>query len=347
MKNKAALPLCLLALAFLHARAGDAPAATTTPAISPSPASATATPAPGILVKDGEKIAFLGDSITANGWNQPGGYVRLVVDALAREGIKVTPIPAGVSGNTSRDMLARLQTDVLDKQPGWMTLSCGVNDVWHGAKGVDLDTYKQNVAAILDRAQAKGIKVVLLTSTPIGEEDNDNNRQLAPYNDFLRQAAKERSLPLADLGAAFHDALGAAPRTAASRDLTVDGVHMNPGGNLLMAEGCLRALGIPGADLTKIETAWLTQPGTAFLPLSAPPVESGPAIPITLGQYRALLIAAQKQKTDVLHIATTLWLKALAAAVQSRDKDDVLDPAAIRKEATALLIEKIAELPKQ
>ncbi|NDB78198.1 MAG: hypothetical protein EB141_21585, partial [Verrucomicrobia bacterium] len=32
-----------------------------------------------ILLKDGQKIAFMGDSITAGGWGNPAGYVRLVV----------------------------------------------------------------------------------------------------------------------------------------------------------------------------------------------------------------------------------------------------------------------------
>ena len=82
-----------------------------------------------ILVKDGQKVAFMGDSITQGGWGSPGGYVRLVVAGLEANGVKVTPIPAGISGHKSDQMLARLKKDALDKQPDWMTLSCGVNDV--------------------------------------------------------------------------------------------------------------------------------------------------------------------------------------------------------------------------
>src|SRR4028118_2199441 len=95
-----------------------------------------------ILVKTGESIAFLGDSITQYGAQSPGGYVRLVESGLAAQGIKVTVIPAGLSGNKSNDMLARLEKDVLSKKPTWMTLSCGVNDVMHGARGVEFEPYK-------------------------------------------------------------------------------------------------------------------------------------------------------------------------------------------------------------
>jgi len=96
-------------------------------------------------------------------------------------------IPAGVGGNTSRDMLARLDKDVLSKKPDWMTLSCGVNDVWHGANGgVPLDQYQQNITSIVDQATAAGIKVVILTSTMITEDEaTANNQQLVATTIFF------------------------------------------------------------------------------------------------------------------------------------------------------------------
>src|SRR5581483_2334806 len=92
-----------------------------------------------IIVKPEDKVAFLGDSITAQGWGNPAGYVKLVVAAFEANGIKITPVPAGIGGHKSNDMLARVDRDVLSKKPQWMTLSCGVNDVWHGNKGVPLN----------------------------------------------------------------------------------------------------------------------------------------------------------------------------------------------------------------
>ena len=95
-----------------------------------------------VIIGNGDRIAFLGDSITANG-NWPNGYVNLVMKGLEVAGVKAEKIPAGVSGNKSNDMLARLDRDVLSKNVKWMTFSCGVNDVWHfdWKKGVPLDDY--------------------------------------------------------------------------------------------------------------------------------------------------------------------------------------------------------------
>ena len=148
-----------------------------------------------IKVQSGQKVAFMGDSITQFGWDRPGGYVHLVADALESSDIKIAVISAGISGNTSRNMLDRLDKSVISKKPDWMTLSCGVNDVWHhDATHVDLEPYKANITAIVDKAQAAGIKVVILTATVISESDNTDNQaqgELAKaFTEKVQEAAK-------------------------------------------------------------------------------------------------------------------------------------------------------------
>ncbi len=210
----------------------------------------------GILVKTGEKVAFLGDSITEGGWHNPKGYVHLVVDGLAANGVTVEPVPAGISGHKSNDMLGRLDRDVISKKPNWMTLSCGVNDVWHGAKGVNLDDYKKNITAILDKAAAANIKVVVTTATVIKEDLNSpENVKLSDYNAFLRTLAAERKAPLADLNAMFQERIKAANQPG-KNVFTGDGVHMNPEGDKIMASGILKAFGLDVAQMKKAEDAW-------------------------------------------------------------------------------------------
>lgn len=62
---------------------------------------------PQAIINDGDKVAFLGESITAAGANY-GGYCRMVVHGLKARGIIVEPVFAGVPGNTSEHMLGRL-----------------------------------------------------------------------------------------------------------------------------------------------------------------------------------------------------------------------------------------------
>lgn len=209
-----------------------------------------------IAVKDGEKIAFMGDSITQAGARK-NGYVRLVISGLENAGVKATAIPAGISGHKSNQMLARLEKDALDKKPDWMTLSCGVNDVWHGKRGVSLEDYKVNITKIVEKCEAAGVKVMILTSTMIREDaGNELNGKLDAYNDFLKELAKEKSLLLADLNADMKAAVAAADDKKGGKLLTSDGVHMNPDGNKMMASGVLKAFGLSDEQLKKAQESW-------------------------------------------------------------------------------------------
>ena len=232
-----------------------------------------------MLLKSGEKIAFLGDSITAGGVRK-NGYVTLTMEALNKEGLKLTHIPAGKSGNRSKDMLARLDASVISKDPDWMVLSCGVNDVWHFTltlgkrtfQGIPLEDYEKNIREILKQAKAADIKVVILTSTMIGEDpEKETNKKLIPYNEFLRKVAKEKKLPLVDLSKDMHAALEKIPDIKGKarmfgepkygrnikNKLTTDGCHMNLLGNVMMAKGVLGGFGLSEEKIAAAEKRWL------------------------------------------------------------------------------------------
>ena len=262
------------------------------------------------LVKDGVSIAFLGDSITQAGASHEGGYARLVISGLAANGFQVRPVYAGISGHKSNDMLARVDRDVLSKKPTFMTLSCGVNDVWHGARGVPLDDYKKNITALVDKVQAAGVKPIILTATMIGEDAaNGNNKKLEGYNAFLRTFAAERRLPLADLNAQMQEAVSQAkasnaPKPDKANYLTSDGVHMAPAGDQMMAEGILRALGADDAQIAKAKAAWLEIP--ASTPLKA-------QFSVSLRDYNRLVAAAVKEGLSVNDYVNREVTKALSA----------------------------------
>jgi lysophospholipase L1-like esterase len=93
---------------------------------------------------------------------------------------------------------------------------------------------------------------------------------LIPYNEFLRQIAKEKHCLLADLSKDMQALLKTIPDEKGKanmfgdptyqRDiknkLTADGCHMNELGNKMMAKGILRAFGMSEEKITAAETAW-------------------------------------------------------------------------------------------
>ena len=206
------------------------------------------------IQKQPATIVFLGDSIT-EGASSPQGYITLFNQFCEANGYKVKSINAGISGHKSNDMLKRLQKDVLDKHPDWVSISCGVNDVWHGEKGVPLPDYRKNMTEMVDRCTASGAKVLLLTATPIFENlDRPENKKLAAYNDFLRQLANEKKIVLCDLNQAF-TAVYEKKRTK-DNVLTTDGVHMKPSGYRLMAMEILKSLDAKPTEIAKAERRW-------------------------------------------------------------------------------------------
>src|SRR5689334_2572194 len=143
------------------------------------------------------RIVCMGDSITQMG-ESPGGYVWLIRHFLnaiyPQQQIEV--VNAGVSGHKSTDMLARFQRDVIDKKPDLVTISVGVNDVWHGfydnhplgngPRGVRLEDYKRNVDEMVRRATSAGARVIVLSTTVIYEDlENRENAKLVGYNAAL------------------------------------------------------------------------------------------------------------------------------------------------------------------
>ena len=255
-------------------------------------------------IKTGDKIAFLGDSITQGGAGHPGGYVQLVGSGLAAAGVKVEIIGAGISGHKSNQMLERLDRDVLSKKPTWMTLSCGVNDVWHGANGVPLEAYQKNITEIVDKAQAAGIQVMILTSTMINEDArNDTNQKLAPYNVFLRKLAADKKCLLADLNADMQAAIKPAAEGGkrVNLQLTSDGVHMGPLGDRLMAHGILRAFGLSEEQLKQANEAWLDAKTAKIQPNQA----------LTLRQYEQLSALAIGQGKTVAEVVNEAFGKSI------------------------------------
>jgi lysophospholipase L1-like esterase len=202
-------------------------------------------------LKKGEKVVFLGDSITAGGV-APKGYVTLVKSALAERhkdlGIEV--VGAGISGNKVPDLQKRLEKDVLAKKPSLVVIYIGINDVWHGesdpAKGTTKEKYEAGLKEIIGKIKDAGARVVLCTPTVIGEKKAGANKldaRLDEYAEVSRKVAKDTGAQLCDLRKAFAEHLAKNNPDDKERGiLTTDRVHLNDAGNKLVADTILATI---------------------------------------------------------------------------------------------------------
>ena len=104
------------------------------------------------------RLLVLGDSLSAGlGLPPQQAFPARLEAALAARGHEVKVINAGVSGDTSRDGRARLDW-VLSDAPQAAIVELGAND---GLRGLDVQAMRDNLAAILDRLEDQGVKVLL------------------------------------------------------------------------------------------------------------------------------------------------------------------------------------------
>ena len=212
-----------------------------------------------MLLKNGERIVFTGDSITDTGrkrpvgeglWEGTGtGYVRLVESFISvfYPEISVRVSNTGVSGNTSRDLLNRFDNDVIALNPSYAVVCIGVNDVWRFFDEptvtdgqVDIKEYKENLQKMADLCAQKGIKLIFMTPYYMETNKEDLMRKACDeYGTVVKEVAKEKGLSCIDLQPAFDNLL----KYKYPASISWDRVHPSHVGSMLIANEILNFMG--------------------------------------------------------------------------------------------------------
>jgi lysophospholipase L1-like esterase len=211
-------------LALLLAGCGGGGGATTPVPTPPPPAAQTVPAVTGTVV-------FMGDSITAH-WNEPTW--QIVDDPVATTDSDVllsnlvpNVVDAGIPGQTSQQMLARFQTDVLALNPTTVVIEAGTNDLFQESCP-DI----QAVSEMAEEAAAAGITVVIALIPPTnnwgamhfsGETGND---AVIAWNMALQQMANAYGYKVAD----YYSAMVLPDGSENITMFYVDGIHpISPG----------------------------------------------------------------------------------------------------------------------
>jgi lysophospholipase L1-like esterase len=202
-----------------------------------------------ITLRNKDRIVFFGDSITLLGVKS-NGYITLIKDSLSKKFSSIEILGEGIGGNKVPDLLARIDTDVIAKNPTIVVIYIGINDVWHsitpGRFGTPKEKYEAGLEEIIGKIQKKGARVILCTPTVIGEKKNGKNQldaQLDVYSGISRRVAQKTKIELCDLRNAFVGYLKLHnPDNAEQGILTVDKAHLSNKGNRLVATELLKAL---------------------------------------------------------------------------------------------------------
>jgi acyl-CoA thioesterase-1 len=174
------------------------------------------------------RLVVLGDSLTAGLGLDPADAFPAVLQArLQRAGYDIEVVNAGVSGDTTAGGLRRLDW-VLDEDVRILVVALGGND---GLRGLPVDEMRRNLDAIIRRARARGIAVVL---AGMEAPPNLGEPYTSRFRETFRQLAREHRVafvPFLLEGVAGDPALNQS-----------DGIHPNAAGARRVADNLWGAL---------------------------------------------------------------------------------------------------------
>ena len=175
--------------------------------------------------EDAVKISVLGDSLSAGfGLMAHEAFPAQLEARLRDHGVEVSVLNAGVSGDTSAGGVARVDW-VLGDNPQFVILELGAND---GLRGLDTAQMKTNLAAIIEKLQVRGVRVLLAGMVAPANLGRDYGQA---FNAVYPALAARYAVPLYPFFLA-----GVAGEPALNLD---DGIHPTAAGVAVIVEAIL------------------------------------------------------------------------------------------------------------
>ncbi|MBO0860679.1 MAG: arylesterase [Chloracidobacterium sp.] len=229
-RNGFAPLLCALVLAVVSVACQKSGASEQSSASAgiPHDTSSFATTAKPAVTPDGRPvIVAFGDSLTAGfGLPEDQCFTALLQRKLDEKGLRYRVENAGVSGDTSAGGVSRIDWALVEGPVQFLILELGGND---GLRALPVAEMKKNLAEIIERAQARGITVILagMEAPPnLGEEYTSEFRQA--YRDLAKKY-KLKLIPFILNGVASRHEMN-----------QPDGIHPNAEGEKIMTENVWR-----------------------------------------------------------------------------------------------------------
>jgi len=173
------------------------------------------------------------------------------------EGV-TTVINAGVGGNNTTDLLARIEKDCLMQQPDLVILMAGTNDM-NSKKFVPLPAFEKNMQQLISSIQKIKSDIMLINLLPVYEpylftrhersfyEPEGHSGRLQQMNASIKKLALQNKTAFADLYRVFSRAGNIGPGISSllkneANSKSTDGLHPTADGYRVMAVAIHAAL---------------------------------------------------------------------------------------------------------
>lgn len=216
------------------------------------------------IFQNGDRVVFVGNSITNH-----GGYHHDIALFYATRYPKqnINVINSGISGNRAANVIARMDSDVLNNKPTWAALKLGMNDVEKELyttaassrptitqeRRKTLETYLRDYETIIKTLLKNNSKLILQTPTVFDQTASiRGNDKLTGRNDglkifagYVKEFGKKYHLTVVDYWTLMNEItkkIQAIDSTATI--IGQDRVHPGPVGHFIMAYQFLKTTGV-------------------------------------------------------------------------------------------------------
>lgn len=187
------------------------------------------------------KILFQGDSITdagasaaqKKGSSLGSGYPKYAAEYLREmfSDKELDFINLGISGNQTKDIVERIQTDIIDVKPDLTSILVGINDVWHhfgDKQWIPNDVFEERYRIILEAIKSTGSHIVMMEPYFIPVDDDEERFRVDLPNkvSVIRKLARE----YAEVYIPLDGYIAAECVRREPKELSEDGVHPSPEG---------------------------------------------------------------------------------------------------------------------
>jgi lysophospholipase L1-like esterase len=206
--------------------------------------------------KDGDTVLFYGDSVTDVGRDRESdedlghGYPEKVARLYNTlfPGNKVRFVNKGISGNRTKDLLARYEEDVKRLRPDFISILIGVNDAWRKYDSNDptpVAQVEKNYRSLLEniKRDLPGTKIFMIEPYVLFSRPERVifHEELDPFILVERKLAREFADHYLCLEGAFAKHIAEGMKDT---DISEDGVHPTDLGHAVLAYEYLKTLNI-------------------------------------------------------------------------------------------------------
>ena len=196
------------------------------------------------------KIVFFGDSITDCDRDRSDitslgtGYVKILADKLypLYPDTDIQLINKGITGNEVCDLLARVQSDVIDLNPDAVVIMIGINNVIHKfkyGKELNFKQFEHDLKELLTVLKEAGITVIFLEPFLLPAPDKRRMRTL--FDEELKIISAVAS-EIADEFVAYDEMFNGLSESIPYTEYSLDGVHPTHRGSRLIADTAIKAI---------------------------------------------------------------------------------------------------------